>query len=360
MPEHSPLYDLARQAGAVFNEDRGWLVPEHYGDPAKEYRAAREGAALFDRSARSKVELAGAEAAQFLHNLSTNDIKGLTPGTGAEAFLTTAKGRLIAPLDLSRLRAGGGNVLLLDTAVGQGEKVCQHLGRFRISEDVAITDRTRALTLMHLCGPAALSLAAQALGIATGTLAPWQHTEEPSNAGTLLVRRHDLLNLPGFDLFAPDDQAPSLWTAFRQAGAAPAGESAFDVLRVEAGLPRFGVDMDEERLVMEIGRTRQAISFTKGCYLGQESIVMARDRGHVNRQLMGLRLSQGGPAPACARVFYNGMEVGQVTSSVTSPRLGLVVALAYLKREAQAPGTTVEIDTGAGRQPASVSELPFA
>src|SRR5262249_9856306 len=139
----------------------------------------------------------------------------------------------------------------------------------------------------------------------------------------------------------------------------PTGGQAFDILRVEAGVPAWGAELDDERLVMEIGRTGQAISFSKGCYLGQESIVMARDRRHVNRQLLGLRLPAGGPVPAGAKVLHDGGEVGQVTSSVQSPRLGSAIALAYLKRGCQTPGTAVEIDAGSERRQGIVAELPF-
>src|SRR5439155_4477699 len=137
--------------------------------------------------------------------------------------------------------------------------------------------------------------------------------------------------------------AVSFWQILTQAGARPAGKEAFEVLRVEAGVPRYGVEMNEERFVVEVGRTPQAISYSKGCYLGQEPIVMARDRGHVNRTLLGLKLN-GDPAPHGSLLHRDGKEVGRVTSSVVSPRLGAAVALGYLRRGCWEPGTAVEVE----------------
>jgi folate-binding protein YgfZ len=139
----------------------------------------------------------------------------------------------------------------------------------------------------------------------------------------------------------------------------PAGREAFEVLRVEAGVPLYGAEMNEDRFVVEVGRTPQAISYSKGCYLGQEPIVMARDRGHVNRTLLGLTLPEGGTVPAGAKVWRGEQEVGQVTSSVFSPRLGKAVALAYLRRGHQEPGTAVEVEADGGRRPAVVTPLPL-
>jgi folate-binding protein YgfZ len=144
-----------------------------------------------------------------------------------------------------------------------------------------------------------------------------------------------------------------------QAGARPAGLEAYNVLRIEAGTPVYGPDIDESRLVMEVGRTAQAISYTKGCYLGQEPVVMARDRGHVNRTLMGLRLREREVVPHGTRLLRDDKEAGQVASSVFSPRLGTAIALAYVRRGHQEPGTIVEVETSAGRRTAEVVSLPF-
>ena len=145
-----------------------------------------------------------------------------------------------------------------------------------------------------------------------------------------------------------------------QRGAKPAGLAAADLLRVEAGTPVYGKDVTENNLAPEVGRTAQAISYTKGCYLGQEPIVRLRDLGHANRVLTGLRVEGTQPVPAGAKLWREGKEVGQVTSSVYSPALGTVIALAYVRRGNTEPGTALEVEIDSTRAGGSVASLPFA
>jgi folate-binding protein YgfZ len=220
-----------------------------------------------------------------------------------------------------------------------------------------LLDHTRELAQLHLCGPEAPALAARVLGHGAAELGSLQHCPG-TQEGVKSIRRHDVLGLPGFDVIATPEVARDVWRALTEAGAMPAGVETFETLRVEAGLPVDGVDMDEDRFVVEVGRGAQAISYTKGCYLGQEPIVMARDRGHVNRMLLGVKLS-GGAVARGARLFRDGQEVGLVTSSVFAPRLGMAVGLAYVRRGSREPGTAVEVETAAGRAEAVVCKLPF-
>ena len=324
-----------------------------------EYAAACDRAAVFDQSSHGKIAAVGKEALFFLHNLCTNDIKNLAAGAGCEAFLTNARARTLAHVYLYRLPPETPPYIWLDAGPGMGAKVFTHLDRHLISEQVELADRTRDFAQAHLCGPEARAVLEKALGGPVGELGELRHEERPSGSGTVQVRRHDLLNLPGYDLLWPVEGAAAFWEALTRAGAAPAGLEAFEVLRIEAGVPRYGVEMTEERFVVEVGRTLRAISYNKGCYLGQEPIVMARDRGHVNRTLLGLKLPEGGPVAVGAKVWRGEQEVGQVTSSVVSPRLGKAVALAYLRRGNQEPGTALEVEAEGGRRPATVAPLPL-
>jgi folate-binding protein YgfZ len=292
----------------------------------------------------------------FLHNLCTNDIKNLGPGFGCEAFLTTAKARVVAQFFVSRL---ADELLRLDTVAGAGETLCKHLDHYLISEQVEIADRSDELGQLLLCGPDAGSILTKAGAERIAELKHLQHVEVSVGGETCLVRRNDFINVPGFDLFCPRQSVASVWWAITNGGAKPAGWQAFDTLRIEAGFPLFGQDIDDNRLVMEVGRTAQAICYTKGCFLGQEPIVMARDRGHVNRGLMGLVVPGGAVVPEAAKVLCDGQEVGQVTSSAYSPGLQAGIALAYLKRGSQTPGSEVDIETGEGIGKAVIAAVPL-
>jgi folate-binding protein YgfZ len=337
MSTQSPLHDLARATGAAFTDEAGHAVTAHFGDPAGEYEAARAGAALFDQSHHGKLTAAGSEAASFLHNLSSNDVKNLPDDAGCEAFLCTATGRVVAHLYIfSHPAEGKKQRFSLDVPPGQATKVLAHLDRYLISEDVELADHTAELAQLHVAGPGAAEVLHAALGQAVD-LAPLRHRA----AGPGELRRRDLLGVPGYDLLCTAEAAPALWERLRAAGARPAGRDAWEVLRVEAGTPAYGIDMDESTFAPEVGRIAQAISYTKGCYLGQEPIVMARDRGVVQRTLVGLKLEA--VVPSGTPLAQEGKEVGKVTSCVVSPRLG-AVGLGYIKRGSQEPGTVLEAE----------------
>jgi folate-binding protein YgfZ len=341
MADSTPLHGVTADAGASFVDDAGWLIPANFGDPLKEYERARSNCVLFDLSHRGKLEVAGPEARSFLHNLSSNDIRNLAAGSVCEAFLTTATAKVVAYVRIGCLNSDARQaVFQLDLAPGTLEGVRKHLDHHLISEQVELTDRTRELALLHIAGPHGADVV-KALPAET----------------PVVILRVNRLGVAGLDLLATAAQAPLLWQSFLEAGAIPAGRDVFEVLRVEAGTPAQGMDVDETTFAPEVGRQAQAISYTKGCYLGQEPIVMARDRGHVNRQLLGLKLASD-PVPHSSLVFRAGKEVGRVTSSVRSPRLG-AIALAYIRRGNQEPGTVVEVEVQGQRVAAEVARLPF-
>jgi folate-binding protein YgfZ len=346
-----------KQPGTVFTEVAGRRVPAYIQDRDQEYQSARERAALFDVSVRGKIEVAGRDAGTFLHNLCTNDIKNLAPGCGCEAFLCTVKARVIAHVWAYRQLPPTTTTLWLDVDPGGAPAVMRHLDRHLISEQVEFRDRTAEMSQLYFCGPEAPVLARRTLGDRFDGLADLQHIAG-TREGIVGIRRFDALGLPGFHFLGTGEAACQLWRDLTAAGATPAGWNTLETLRVEAGMPRDGADMDENRFVIEVGRTAQAISYAKGCYLGQEPIVMARDRGHVNRMLLGVELS-GGPVVAGTKLFRGGEEVGVVTSSVFSPRLGTAIGLAYLRRGSQEPGTTLEVETPEGNTQAVVRKLPF-
>lgn len=327
---------------------------------ADEYQAAVSHAALFDRSAWTKVEVAGPEAQSFLHNLCTNDVKNLSVGAGCEAFLTTAKARVVAHFFVGHFDFDGRSILVLDTVPGQSATLLKTLDHYLISEQVELADRTSELVLLTLCGPEAVALAERVFRTTVDIDKPLHHRKVAVNGTTVYLRRQALVNLGGLDIFCLASHADTIRAELTKAGAMLAGPETFETLRIEAGFPLFGHDIDDNRLVMEVGRSAQAICYTKGCFLGQEPIVMARDRGQVNRTLLGVKFAAGEPLPPGTRLFHGDQEAGQTTSSIRSPRLNHVVAFAYLRRGCQDAGMELKVEPGEDGRTAVVCSLPFA
>ncbi len=325
------------------------------------YEATVTAAGLFDTSAAGKLELSGPDAPMFAGNLCTNDVKSLPLGSGCEAYFCNPQAKVQFQAWVYHVRgADGSNALWLETTPGRNAELAKYLDRYLISERVEITDRTAEFAQMHLAGPNAKTVLEKALGEPVPELAEFQHIERTIGAdASCSVRRRDPLGLPGYDIVCRTDAATGVLQALTAAGATPAGAETYETLRVEAGTPLFGPDIDASRFVMEVGNAARAVSYTKGCFLGQEPIVMARDRaGHVNRAFSAVKVLDGGPLPAGTKLFRDGQEVGFVTSSADSPRLGLTVALGYLRWKHQEPGTRMEADTPGGRRAVEVVGLP--
>jgi folate-binding protein YgfZ len=329
----------------------------------EEYRQIRESAGVFDASLRSKIEIVGPDAAAFLHNLCTNDVRNLPADTGCEIFLTNAKAKVVAYGCLYHLPSQNQpDAFWLDLDPDAGESAIQHLNKFLISEQVEIIDRTPEFAQLYLLGPKARDVITKSVSPEAAKMSEWRCNLFSGPDGyPCQVRFHLRLAIDCFEIIFPAAGRDMIWNLLTKSGAAPAGSGSTEIIRVEAGIPAYGIDIDENVLAPEVGRP--AISYAKGCYLGQETIVRIRDLGHVNRMLLGLRLSNQRAENATdwkgAKVFRDGKEVGQVTSSVKSPRLD-VIALAYLHRSCVEPGTRVEVACATDRALAEVSSLPFA
>jgi folate-binding protein YgfZ len=326
-----------------------------------DYTAAVSAAAIFDTSSVGKLLLTGPDAPMFLGNLSTNDTKNLPLGGGCEAYLCDSRAKVQFAVWIYHVRLGDGrHAMWVETTAGRNEELVKYLDRYLISEQVEIADVTTQFAQFHLAGPRAVDVLSQALGEAVPELPEFAHMERTFGSGaTCSIRRRDQLGLPGFDIVCRTEHAEGVRGLLLAAGAAAGTTTTFETLRIEAGIPLFGPDIDSNRFVMEVGRASRAVSYAKGCFLGQEPIVMARDRaGHVNRAFLGLKVLSDGPLSAGAKLFHDGQEVGAVTSSCHSPRLGLPVALGYLRWKHQEPGTKMEAETPSGRQPVEVLGLP--
>ncbi len=336
-------------------------MPAHFGDAAGEYQRTLNAASLFDVSNRGKLELTGPEAPQFLHNLCTNDINNLPLGGGCEAYFCDARAKALAhALIYHVLVDGSRHAFWLDVTPGYGEKLLKHLDRHLIAEQVEMSDRTNQFAEMHLAGPQARGIIEKALGAPIPDLAEFLHMERTFSSNAVChIRRNDPLGVPGYDIACLNARADGVWKMLIAAGATPAGSQAYEALRIEAGTPVYGIDINDNRFVMEVPRALRAVSYSKGCYLGQEPIVMSRDRaGFVNRAFLGVKVLEGKCLAAGTKLFRDGNEVGLITSCTQSPRLGAPLALGYIRRGHQDPGLRLEAETPEGRKPVEVLALP--
>ncbi len=361
MQSLSDLRTRQRQAGAVFATDSSSVPddnrpPLHFGDRRAEYAAARDAAALFDWTNHALIELSGSDRVQFLHNFCTNDIKRLPAGSGCEAFVTNVKGRILGCLWIE----AGDAALRLDAGPVAAEGLLAHLERYIINEDVAVTDRSSDLGELLVIGlRAAESLAV--LSADVRRLAPLEHLEVAGPAGAIRVSRRDVNRLSAYVVCGTHAVLGAVWEQIKDAGARPAGAAVWSALRIEAGLPIWGVDLTEENLAQEAGRTASAISFTKGCYLGQEPIARLDAMGHVNRELRSLRIAgEAIPSPG-ARVFSDAAgstPVGAVTSAALSYGSASPVALALARSSVSASCSSVFVEAGTTLAPATVFWAP--
>ena len=352
----SPLDETHRRLGASMSEREGWLLPSSYGDPASEYRAVRGGGAgLIDLSSRARIEVSGAEAVQFLNGMITNDVKALEESAWMPAAFPTVQGRLIAQ---ARVLHRGGS-FLFDTEAVTHERVLKTLERFTLAGDFRVTDLTSETALLSVQGSRAVEVISAVLGEEAARVERGRVFTAQWRDQSLTIIRATHTAEDGFDLFSSVTDAQALWDALISSGAQPVGYEALEVLRIEAGLPRYGVDMDESNVVLEAGLD-DAVSFTKGCYIGQEIIARIHWRGHVAKRLAGLSLDAAGTVQREDKVrAIDGKEIGRLTSVTFSPRLNRTIALGYVKYDSLAPGTQVTIASGDQERAAQVAELPF-
>jgi tRNA-modifying protein YgfZ len=360
MTQQSALQEIASRSGAVFELEAGWLVPLHYGKPEAEYQSARTGAVLFDISDQGTIQVSGPDAAVFLHNLCTNDVVHLSAGAGREAFFTTGQGKIVGHAIIEHLSPGAEQgAYWLVVSPGTADRLLAHLNHYLVTEQVELGDRTTDVSRLHVAGPQARMVVEAAFCRPVGDLASLGHIRMMLGETEICICAHEPLALPGYDLVCPREGAGTLWTALTQADARPAGMQVYHTLRIEAGTPWYGIDIDDSNLPHEVGRIDQAVSFTKGCYIGQETIARIRTYGHVNRSLVGLKAEGDSPLPSKSKVLREGKEIGYVTSSVWSPSVGAVIGLAYVRRGNQDPGTSMEIDVTGQARRAVVASLPF-
>ena len=340
-------------------------VVRDYGDIAGEYAALRAssgsaqgGAIVVDRSHRSRGTFAGAQAREVLTGLVTNDVLAIAPGDGCYAAALTAKGKILADL---RIFVQSDDVLVdvpPRAAAGWWAMIRKYVNP-RLARYADVSSSSADISVY---GTRAHAVVATALALPWEELArmgDYAHRTVEAFGTAVLVARVPDLGIEGFSLILPIEAKPAAWHALVAAGARPAGLDAFEIARIESGRPEWGIEIDDSTLAQEANmESLQAISFTKGCYTGQETVARIHFRGHVNRHLRGLRFDDANAIPASAALHdATGKAVGDVRSAVVSPRLG-GIALAMVRREVEAD-SDVEVTWSGGRATARVVSLPF-
>lgn len=348
----SPLYEIHKSIGATFIAMNGWEIPAHYGDPAAEHLAVRNNAGIMDMTQRGKILVSGKDRTKFLQNILSQDINKLTPGTGGHATLLNTKGHMLAYMRIF----SDEDSFLIDTEPGETDKIIQILNRYLFREDVKIEDVTLKYGLVIMQGPHSREIICSISGTDIKEMEECHHINLTINNINCKVARTNYTGEDGYSIYAPWDSIHSVWETLPMA---PFGHDAFETLRIEAGIPLYSVDMDEDTIPIE-ANLDHAISYTKGCYIGQETIARIKFKGHVNRILAGLSIQS--VIPQKGDRIYTVKEntehnIGVITSACFSPTLNKSIAIGYLRVGYNEPGTEVHIDSKPDKTIAVVTDI---
>ena len=348
-------------------EISGRSVVLAYGSVAAEYEALHTRAALFDRSHRGRLQVFGERAAEMVAGLVTNDVSGLAPGQGCYAAALTAKGKIIADV---RIFVEEGSVLT-DAPPRAAEAWATMVKKYvnpRLAPHADVTATLRDIGIFGVTARHVMSAITGVPSPALSALAPYAHVTVDLDGVRAIVASVPELGVEGFELILPAEAFPAMWQRAMDAGATPAGLEAWEIARVEAGRPEWGIEMDDSTIPQEANFDElHAISYTKGCYVGQETVARVHFRGHVNRHLRGVRTEGTEPVPRGATLHDDtGAQVGDVRSAVRSPMLG-GIGLAMIRREVEPGASLIARWSEAGAAEGSVAErkvdvvaLPFA
>jgi folate-binding protein YgfZ len=356
----TPLRAVHERAGATLGTYLGCVLPERFTDFSSEYRHARDGVALLDTNWHALASFQGPDRLRYLNAVLSNNIAALKEGQGCLALLLNPQGHVLAELECYALA----DQIYVRSAAEVRERTHATLERFIIMDDVTLVDRSMEDGSIALEGPRAGEVIAKLCGAPAGYASVGEMPEFATAAVSInthhcrLIRRSHF-GSNGFELLSPRAALPALWQGLRDAaqacGGGPVGYAALEALRIQAGVKCFGPDFDDSVIPQEAGLETTHISFSKGCYTGQEIVERVRSRGHVNRRLVGLEFDTRTAPAHGATLAADGKEVGQVTSSAFSPALARVIGLGYVRREHNAPGSVLECMG----EPARVVTLPF-
>jgi aminomethyltransferase len=353
----TPLRAQHESRGASLGTYFGCLLPERFTDFSKEYRQARDAVAVLDANYLAAVSFTGPDRIRYLNALLTNNIQELTPGHGCAALLLNPQGHILAELEVYSVPDQ--SFLTLSHALVR-ERTVSTLDKYIIMDDVTMEDLTDNQGCIAVEGPGTAELVKTLCGMDLLAMAEFDLAKTEIGQSSCFIARRSHYGLPGAQFLAARELLPTLWKTLLESaeaiGGGPVGCAALNALRIQAGVPWFSYDFDDAVIPYEAGLESTHISFSKGCYTGQEIVERVRSRGHVNRRLVGLEFASRVAPEKGTKLLVEGREVGYVTSAAFSPALARVIGMGYLRREHNSAGTTVEC---AGGGAATVVELPF-
>jgi folate-binding protein YgfZ len=323
-------------------------IPLSYTSAVEEYWAIRNHSGMADVSHLGLLQVTGKDRLSFLNGLLTNEILKMNDGTGVRSALLNTKARVLADLYLYARE----DDLLIDTGDVPGAIVKEILERFIITEDVQVKDITSEFVHLTLQGQQAAENAEAIFGVAFADMKPLQH----KMLGPSMIANRDRTGQSGYDMIIPNDEAEGVWQSLLLKGVTPVGLDSLEILRLEAGYPRYGVDVDENIIILEAGY-KDAISFNKGCYLGQEVVARATHIGRVNKNLVQFRTNSDHVPGPKSKINSSGKDAGFVTSAAFSPGLKAVVGLGYAQRDFAIEGTKLVVESAWGPLPTVITKL---
>jgi glycine cleavage system T protein (aminomethyltransferase) len=358
--KQSPLYNHHMQLGATFEEVSGWTVPAHYGHVAMEHAAVRHAAGLSDLSHRGKIRVTGDDRIKWLQSLISNDILTLQSGQGRYSSFLTHKGKM---LGYFRVYIQPDVVWIED--VGEvGDATFQALRKFLLYGTKAKMENClEGWGLLLVSGPKAAEIVSAAFSSDVRSLELLHSVAATVGGQQALIVRTEETGEQDFALLVPVQGVPAAWEQLMASGAPfgikPVGAQAREALRIEAGLPKAGPDLNQEIVPPEANLEGKAFSLTKGCYPGQEVVARMDTYGNVRRHLVGLVLKDQTIPPLGAKLFSGDREVGWISSAAFSPQRNAVLAFGFPLRDFSSPGTALAVEMEGARHPATVHALPF-
>ena len=358
--KHSLLHSHHTQLGASFEEVAGWEVPAQYGDVAVEHRAVRQAVGIADLSHRGKIRVTGDDRIKWLQSIISNDILPLSPGQGRYSSLLTHKGKM---LTYFRLYIQTDAVMLED--VGEiGETTSQTLRKFLLYGTKAKMENcAESWGLLLVSGPKATHTIQSAFGVDVADLQPVDFVTAQIGGSHALVLRTEETGEVDIEILLPATSLVPAWTTLLEAGAKygikPVGNHAREALRIEAGIPKAGPDLNEDIVPPEANLEGKAFSLSKGCYPGQEVVARMDTYGSVRRHLVGLVLKESPIPSKGAKLFSGNREVGWISSAVRSPQLNQVIAFGFPLRDFSAPNTALTVEIDGAQHQATVHALPL-